>query len=279
MTEEQYTEIMQRRRTKTFGTMICEHCKKETPKRGAMQKFCVPCSEEADLIRKRLWVRNHPADQQKTGEKSKASIARAHEQGLRLSSEHAQSIAWDTSDPDLLWMVRFRIPFDYAISKNHIWSTTRKGVIYLQEEHRNYRDNVITICSNALKAVPIVQNKIWLDILVQKPNHKGDAINVIDGLCDALKHAIGIDDRWFAIRRLDWEIVKENPFIYIGVGQADCTNSQVCSLCGRILPFTEFTKAKHNKNGIARTCPECRKVERKGSRWLKTEKTPDEDDD
>lgn len=271
ISEQDCQRMIQR---KTFKPFICRDCDTLSEATGPRQFYCHPCSEKRDLQRKNLWAKEHPVDKQKSGKRARENLDRAKLAGLDISREHAQSINWDNADPDLLWYVRISLPFSYTLSKNHIWSTNRRGHVYLRGEHRESRNTIITTFVKALADKPIVQNKIWLDMLVQKPNHKGDAINLIDGVADALKEAIGIDDRWFSIRKLDWEIVKDDPRIYIGIGQASDENCQACSTCGRILPFTAFTKSKHSKNGIARTCPECRKVERKGRRLL----TQDDDD-
>ena len=102
-------------------------------------------------------------------------------------------------------------------------------------------------------------NKVWLDVLVQKPNHKGDAVNVLDLVCDAIKEAIGVDDRWFAIRRLDWEIVKDNPRLVLGVSQDSDVDSQLCSYCGQIKPFAAFNRSRHSRLGVGRECVDCRR--------------------
>jgi uncharacterized Zn-finger protein len=103
---------------------------------------------------------------------------------------------------------------------------------------------------SAISGKKIYRNKVWIDIFVQKPDHRGDAINFVDLIADAIKVAIGIDDRWFSIRRVDWQIVKENPRIFIGIGQQDLFDSKICSYCGRILPEKNFSKS-------GRECREC----------------------
>lgn len=116
-----------------------------------------------------------------------------------------------------------------------------------------------------------MQNRVWLDILVQKPNQRGDAVNFVDLICDAAKSAIGIDDRWFSIRRLDWQIVKDDPKIYIGIGQEDVPAVQACSSCGRLLPFSEFHKNTRLQNGVSRNCKECSSARVKSPRRGKVE--------
>jgi len=60
--------------------------------------------------------------------------------------------------------------------------------------------------------------KVYVDIVVFKPNHKSDAINMIDGVCDAIKEVIPVDDRYYGVW-CDWEIDKENPRLEIRVWQ------------------------------------------------------------
>ena len=132
------------------------------------------------------------------------------------------------------------------------------------------REQITTELKVALAGRRIAHNKVWIDILVQKPNHKGDAVNVIDLVCDAVKDALPVDDRWFCIRRLDWEICKGDGQLILGVGQDSDTDCQVCSYCGRIKPFTEFNAARHQPLGIGRECKECRRA---GRRLAKQERT------
>lgn len=167
---------------------------------------------------------------------------------------------------ELDWLVRINVPFSYSASKNHIWSNTARGHVFMRSESREWRDMTINRVQNALSDVRIKQNRLWIDIFVQKPDHRGDAVNFVDLICDAIKRAIPLDDRWYSLRRVDWEIVKGEPSIFIGIGQEigveDC---QVCSYCGGIHTFEKFTKNRSTKSGYSRVCRECRGVERKNS--------------
>ena len=117
-----------------------------------------------------------------------------------------------------------------------------------------------------MKSTPFYQNKIWLDILVQKPDHRGDAVNVVDLVCDGIKRGIGVDDRWFCIRRLDWQIEKHDPLLLIGIRQKATENCLVCPHCGAIKPFSEFNKAKHNPMGVGGECRDCRRMRQRAGR-------------
>jgi uncharacterized Zn-finger protein len=245
------------------GTMMsCSICSEIIERKSLTQKYCSICSEKQDLIRKKL--PSEPIESTKSGDKSRASIQRSVDAGITHTVERSEPIYWMSNEIDLLWMVRVSVPFDYAFSKNHILSTTRRGHVYMRQEHKAVRDNLITVFQKTLANQKLVQNKVWVDIYVQKTNHKGDAVNVVDAICDALKKAIGVDDRWFSIRRLDWQIVKDDPKIYIGIGQESDVDCQICSACGRALEYGDFSKNKSTKKGIVRVCKECRSVQRKG---------------
>ena len=162
----------------------------------------------------------------------------------------------------MLWIMRVAVPFTYAASKNHIYARRRSGHVFLRRESKAKRAEITAAIRAGLVDRRVAHNKVWLDVLVQKPDHYGDAINVIDLVCDAVKDAVPVDDRWFCIRRLDWEIVKEDPQLIIGIGQDSLEDAQVCSYCGQIKPLTAFNKAKNRPLGVGRECRECRRVGR-----------------
>jgi len=247
--------------------IICADCGIETERRGHMQRYCLACSEKRDLLRKRLWARDNPpsamqAERNLDHAKQRTELAR--EAGELTNQDEKQSITWyDPGGPDLLWQVRVAVPFSYAASKNHIYALRKTGHVALRRESRAKRDEIILLIKTSLRSHRVVHNKVWIDILVQKPNHRGDAVNIIDLVCDALKDAIGIDDRWFCIRRLDWEVVKKDPQLFIGIGQDSDTDCRVCSYCGQIKELSEFSANKHNSLGVGRECRQCRREGRR----------------
>ncbi len=219
------------------------------------------------MVRKKLWVReNPPSDKQKQRNRAHAQRRkeRAKEAGATANQEAKRAITWHPTDgPDLLWQVRVAIPFSYAASKNHIYAMRRSGHVALRRESRAKRDEIVWQIREALKGRRVAHNKVWIDILVQKPNHRGDAVNVVDLVCDALTKAVEVDDRWFCIRRLDWEIAKENPLLFIGIGQDTDTDCQVCSYCGQIKELGEFNRYKGSRLGFGRECKQCRREGRR----------------
>jgi hypothetical protein len=243
------------------GTIQCGDCGVETPARGATQRYCPACSTRRDLERKRLWARDHPPSQRQRERNIQHAARRTvmvREAGAQISDEAKQGIAWlDPEGPELAWMVRLAAPFTYATSKNHIYALRRSGHVALRRESARARAEIAQRVREALRGKRVAHNKVWIDLLVQKPDHRGDAINVVDLVCDAIKDAIGIDDRWFCIRRLDWEIAKSDPMLYIGIGQDTEHDAQVCSHCGLIKPLSEFTRRATSRLGVGRACRAC----------------------
>lgn len=192
----------------------------------------------------------------------------AREAGLLENAMHRSSIFWyDDSVAELIWMLRVMVPFTYAASKNHIYASRKTGHVFLRSESRAKRTEISLAIREGLGDRKVAHNKVWIDILVQKPNHSGDAINVIDLVCDAIKDVIPVDDRWFCIRRVDWEIIKDDPQLIVGIGQATTEDAQVCSYCGQIKPLNAFTRDKGRPLGVGSECRECR---RNGRQMQKT---------
>ncbi len=241
--------------------IICKDCGREAERSGPVQHYCPQCSEKRDLLRKKLWARDHrPSDPQRVRNlaSGKRRKAESREAGAQTNHEAKRAITWfDQEGPNLLWFTRVAIPFSYAASKNHIYAHRRTGHIALRRESRAKRDEIVCLIRDGLKGHHVAHNKVWIDILVQKPNHRGDAVNVVDLVCDALTKALGVDDRWFCIRRLDWEVVKESPMLFIGIGQDTNADCMVCSYCGQIKELGEFNKRKSGHLGVGRECKQC----------------------
>lgn len=239
--------------------MICGGCGLPCPRNSVAQRYCHGCSTERDKARKREWsARNQkprPVVQRK------AHVARA----AAAATEFARLVApaADITKPiehhrDMVWTVRVRFPFSYAMSKNAVWSMAGGGGhVFHRKNARSQRDALTLQIRRALGKIKPVEAKVYLDILVQKSNHRGDAINVVDLVCDAVKDAIGVDDRWFCIRGLDWEISKADPVVIVGISQRDTEHMRPCSSCGRIQPLSAYRPNKHTRMGITRDCKDC----------------------
>lgn len=212
--------------------------------------YCAECSESQDLRRKRL-----------DGIRSTQTRSRdlRRDTGLEISKEEKRSLVDPMYIPELAWQVRVRVPFSWSGSKNAIYVLRRKGHVALRKEASDYRKALILSLQAALQKHHIVQNKLWIDIFVEKNNHKGDAVNFVDTICDAVKVATNLDDRWYCIRNLNWSIVKHDPMLMVGIGQEEIEPVQPCSYCGRLQSFSCFSANRSLKSGRARICNDCRK--------------------
>jgi hypothetical protein len=162
------------------------------------------------------------------------------------------------------------VPFSWSGSKNHIFSKTARGHVFMRSESRAFRYEITQRIRRSVANQRVWQNKLWVDIFVQKPTHRGDAANFLDLVCDAVKDAIPLDDRWYSIRHIDWQISKSDPRIYIGIGQEDCVDVQACSTCGRLLSFENFGKNRSMASGVGRVCNDCRLAKRRERKEAKT---------
>jgi hypothetical protein len=235
--------------------ITCALCKQETPKRGpAHQKYCLVCSEIK--ARDRLVKYDKHRD--------KLTI-----RGEAISKENRASFGTIDYQPNLLWLVKIAIPFSWASSKNHIYSTSGEcGHVGKRKAKKEFQDHIVRRLKPSIAKMDIKHNKLWVSIFIQKPNHRGDAINVLDTICDAVKIATGIDDRWFSIKNLDWQIVKNNPLIFITIGQENVEHVRACSSCGRLLTFDNFQSNKSDMHGISRNCKLCCRDEDRARRPL-----------
>ena len=249
------------------GVLIsCARCSRATVRYNRAAKYCLPCSEAAAQERKAAYaVRSADEVNRRAREKLKRtkdhrrwSIAQA---GSERSCE--STVFFNRPEPAFDWLVRFRVPFSYAASKNHIYGLGGHGHVHKRAESKSLESAITAEALSALAGRVIRQNKIWIGLMVEKSNHRGDAINVVDLVCDGVKKALPVDDRWFCLSYVDWAINKRAPHIYIQIAQEKCEDVQPCSACGQLLPFLNFTRSKHSKNGIRRVCRECAALSRR----------------
>lgn len=251
--------------------MSCQTCGTVVQARTHLQKYCEPCSEVANRKRQRRWARENP--QIRTAEQ-----VEQHKQRQRERTERLKSAGLELSKPasigslpplvDLNRQIRVVFPFDWRLSKNAIWSLgSGKAPVYVSKEQRQLYDSMtLLIMSAARRDGRWFHAKVWIDIRVEMPEHRGDAINFLDGIADSVKKAIDVDDRWFAVRYIDWAIVKQNPRIIIGVGQEATEDMQICSYCGRTLTLEMFQKSKSAKLGVGRECKDCLSADQRWTR-------------
>lgn len=244
------------------GFIVCEKCGKPDDKRGAQQKFCRECSPGHQKQRKLQWQRTHPREPATERQKRCADRAAfiqkfGEEQSVKLSKGFALL-------PDRSGSARafqFQFPFVGHISKNaivNIGMMTGKPFIFVREDVNKLKEAISIITSAKVGSVLWPVSKTWIDVVVQKPNNRCDAINVVDTLCDGIKNGLGVDDKWFAIGRLDWELVFSNPSVFVQVSTDAIRAQKSCSTCGQIKYLDEgFRPHYTTKDRHAGVCIEC----------------------
>ena len=108
----------------------------------------------------------------------------------------------------------YRFPLDFAFSKN-------RKYMYRRSKRFNpaYAKNMKTVADRVAKDIAnFPKQKTWIIMRVMKQNHRGDAINFIEGVCDAIKRTVNFDDNYFSVI-CDWEIDKADPRLEIYIFQ------------------------------------------------------------
>ena len=239
-----------------YRDIVCATCGQTARRYGTLAKYCEPCSLNAARARGLRYSQTErsrhfgAALREQDRETAKSAIVDA---GKQLSE--SGGLAFAPPSPEYDWIVRFKVPFSYAVSKNHIYGYGHH--VFKRGASRQIEAAIEAAARSALRGINVVQNKVWVGLIVEKSNHRGDAVNVVDIVCDGLKKAANIDDRWFSMAFVDWRINKNDPHILIQMGQESPDPVQVCSHCGRLRGFEHFTKAKYGLHGIGRVCREC----------------------
>lgn len=125
-----------------------------------------------------------------------------------------------------------QVPLTAALSKN-AQHRVAKGRLYLTPEAQAERDALAWALRAALRGRRCWPRcKVWLALEIQRADLRSDPINVLDAVADAVRDAIGVDDRWFAIARLDWTVVRGAlPWLRVTLWQeVDSANDNTISL-------------------------------------------------
>lgn len=224
-------------RKKVIRKINCKSCKVLFETNSNATEYCINCGgKKRDAITKKA-IRT----------KNKTRLSKKIKNG---------NVIWnqDFPLPDFDTVFTFSIPYIKYLSKNRM-KAFAGGHYYLPEETRKAKEHIIYPIKNS--KIKFIQSKLYIELFIEKPKHQGDAINFIDTIADAIVQATGIDDRWYCIGRVDWQINKINPKIWITIKQDRRTQHQPCGNCGRILPFSSFGPSPARKNGIRNHCKEC----------------------
>lgn len=107
--------------------------------------------------------------------------------------------------------VRVSLPLIPVVSKNRTHRLVR-GRIVINPAARKWALLAKALIRKAAAGHQWARDrKVWLGIQVNMLDHRGDAINVLDWVADAVAGAIGVDDRWFALTGLGWSVVHKRP--------------------------------------------------------------------
>ena len=221
-----------------------------------MQKYCKPCSDivaraKAKICndRYRAYSPKYRAREKnlvisgKVKENGKKVFCKMKAKGSLENDADRQDNKWDqyAEQYGLKWLRKIEVPFSKFMSKNSIWSYgSKQGHVFIRKEVSQNRQEIAFLVSNELRNAPIVYGKLWLGIYVQKPTFKGDAINVVDSIADAIKTTIPIDDNLYSLMFVDWDVVFKNPKVVLYIGQKDDIEHFSCSYCGKLKPKEKY---------------------------------------
>lgn len=156
------------------------------------------------------------------------------------------------------WWRRVRIP----IRKWEDWSKNRthrvyRGRVVSKGGSKVLRSMIAGTVSLALGSHRVAHNKLWMLIHVAKPNHLGDAMNVVDLVSDAVQDATGLDDKWYQAS-LTWSVDPQDPHVEIVLVQESDEDVLACPACGEIKPLAEFCRSRRARTGRGGKCRPCR---------------------
>lgn len=249
-------------------TIACAKCGTVVPRMSGVHKFCSSCSIVLGKRRKIEWQNANPREPRDI--RHARVIKRASEckeYGRELSQRHAKGQALLPVPPENGASFRFDISFSGSLSKNAIPNLVilrGKPSMFVKKEVQQLRASIAWLVKAALNGSQWPQGKTWLDIVVQKPNHKSDAVNVLDTISDGIKEGLGLDDRWFAVGMLDWEVVKDGGRVFVQVRSEHKEHRELCSNCGQIRPLEAFSKSADATHGVHQVCKVCTRFKTEG---------------
>jgi len=116
--------------------------------------------------------------------------------------------------------IKLILPYNTAFSKNRAKTILGRGprkFIGLTEEYRSLKEVYTMLIKDQLRVQPTFPadtKRIFVVMRCYKTNHRSDAHNQIDGICDVLQAATGFNDRYYTIY-CEWDIDKDKPRIEI----------------------------------------------------------------
>ncbi len=109
------------------------------------------------------------------------------------------------------------MPWSRSWSKNRMWRINQYGRVYLTNDALQLRDQLAMLLRAQLQGRRVAKEKVYVYVFVRRADLRMDPANADDLVLDAVKQAIGVDDRWFAHSN-DWEIDRERePLLTVTV--------------------------------------------------------------
>jgi Holliday junction resolvase RusA-like endonuclease len=108
-------------------------------------------------------------------------------------------------------IIRIEMPLDWELSKNRKFIGRTKKV--LNPKYKKMKEWIgwLVLQDMKIKGHIFIKEKVWIKIKVYK-SMRGDAHNLIEGILDAVKVVIGVDDNLFSVI-CDYEISKVHKVI------------------------------------------------------------------
>jgi len=248
--------------------VICEKCGAIDQRRGGIQRFCRVCNPLLAKQRKLAWQREHPREpRDKRMARTRVMASKIKDFGAALSQSEAKGTKLLPQPDTKGCAIQFQLSYSSLFSKNAIWNLIAqhgKPSMRVRSEVKGLRESIGWLVKEALGGTVWPQGKTWVDVVIQKPNHKSDAVNVLDTLCDGIKLGLGLDDRWFAVGVLDWEVVKDRGQVLVQLRSEHTEPRELCSNCGQIRPLDQFSKSTDNDLGVHQVCKVCTRARTNG---------------
>lgn len=173
--------------------------------------------------------------------------------------------------PEVEWIGAAEVPVvDWAAwSKNRTWRQNAVGrgpPVRLSPAAVRARRDLSRLVRASLRRWPR-HDRLWVAVDVVRGDLRGDPANCLDGVLDAVRDAVGRDDRHFAVWSLSWSLDPRDARLRVWVGeQLGPAGGLTCSRCGLLLPPDEFGRRRGSRTGRAARCRKCEAEVRLGHR-------------
>ena len=115
---------------------------------------------------------------------------------------------------------KFNIPYNPNLSKNKRYAFYKSK--HKNKDHLNAQNIVKWEYIKAAKFFPEPKKgKFWVGYTWYRKTMRGDVINFLNPICDAIKECLSFDDNYFCVSFIDWELDK-NERLEIEIKYENC---------------------------------------------------------